>query len=381
MKCLSLVVLVASALLLIAASPSPQSSPSGTNNYYYSSASESPRTNPSPNPLTKGETEKPTQHDQILRNSQPPIGRAIAAPTRRDSIQPLANMQGSEGKQKKNQDWWLARGIRSLIAVAVSWLSATANTIFNGLLVLFTYLLYRVGTTQTKLLKATTQLTSVANAISQEISRESVKVAKLAVQSERPYLLVEKAELNGAVQRTTPLKPPTGDIIIDAIQILNVRERFNEVRKFFPQAIFTFRNYGKGAAIIKELVGILSLVADLPQAKDFSLCSRRTIERDAVGPGDPWVENAFNAVEFLNNEAALSAVRSGTKRLIVYGRLTYTDVSGTGEYETGFLWIFEPPKPFPLFPEESTLETPTIPSTSAPVQAPITITRDFCALL
>jgi len=64
----------------------------------------------------------------------------------------------------------------------------------------------------------------------------SARVAKLAIQADRPYLLVEKATLTGVVSK---LKDQTG------LFALLQGEKLNPPNAFFPQPVFTFSRMRK----------------------------------------------------------------------------------------------------------------------------------------
>jgi len=268
---------------------------------------------------------------------------ASATPTRSPS-EPIANEQGSKGKTKKQHYRWfgLAAAV-GILGVAVTWLGANANTVFNFFLVLFTYLLYKVGDRQTALLEETGRLATEAEKLSRAISKESLEVTKLTAQSTRPYLLVDKAELLG-VMKPRQLSE-SNDIFQTVGELINKPDQFLETNKFLPQARLTFKNFGKGLAAIKEFVGLIDLVAELPPVKDFQRCRPIKPDREVIGPdGELREEGGFISVPLGLNEKALSEIRDRAKTLVVYGRIKYSDVTDTGNYETGFFWIFDAPQ-------------------------------------
>jgi hypothetical protein len=169
-------------------------------------------------------------------------------------------------------------------------------------------------------LKRTTSATETAasaasqNAIAAKDAADAAKqnadAARLTLKSDRPYLLVEKAELAGFPPKTSM------SIVV---------------------AKFTFRNYGKGPALIHEVVLKLKVVSERPAPRDFSGCKEWKATVDAVTPAERLVIPT-DFVDGSIGEEDTTAVINGSKTLIAYGQLRYRDVFDN-PYETGFFWV------------------------------------------
>jgi len=145
-----------------------------------------------------------------------------------------------------------------------------------------------------------------------EAARQSAKAAALSLKANRPYLLVERVEFSSG--------PYRDNILVTA----NI----------------TFRNFGKGPALIDKLLVAMDRVESLPDPRDYSNCITNILTSQAVASGEPTsctIEHALSREE-------MKTVRAGFgNTLIVYGLLTYWDVfKDPVPYETGFLWKFRP---------------------------------------
>src|SRR5262249_25959106 len=148
-------------------------------------------------------------------------------PTPSKPVQPVTKQQVYNGASEKNWDW--------------NFILSILLTAFSGSLVVVTWLLVAVGRKQTEYLKR-----------QEAITKKSVDVAEIALKSDRPYLLVEKAELCGVIAiaklRTDPSSSFAESLKNDVIP------RFEDYQRFQPRVIFHFRNYGKGPALLDEVL-------------------------------------------------------------------------------------------------------------------------------
>jgi hypothetical protein len=351
-----LLILVASALLLSAAKnaaeeqrPRPaihRETPLSKKRKGQATATQADTISPSPTPVI--EPTKPA--------IQPPVADNRAAEIQQDS----------QHKKLKEFDR-LALG--NMTQTILQFLFTAITTIATVYLAKFTYRLVSVTKDLHLATEASTQaanktadaaqaqldFTKAANEQNTKIASENVKaaqlsahVAELAHTAGRPYLVVEKAKVLGVIRRTEkPTK--SGGLLENTFQILTLDEQLNEPSEFFPSASITFKNYGKGVAIIEEIVALISLVSAPPEEHDFSDCHKLSIEREAVGPSGEWIESRIHSLEFLQSQTtALWHITNKDKTLIVYGRVKYRDVAGTEPegYYTEFYWFFEPPRPF-----------------------------------
>lgn len=164
------------------------------------------------------------------------------------------------------------------------------------------------------------------------VTNEMHQVTKLALKIDRPYLVLERAQLTGVLRGDDPIfkEPPQLDQ-------LTIPPRFS------PRVVLEFRNYGKGPVIFGEGLIRIDAFAELPPARDFSGCERMGLQANAVPAGGEW-----HPLAQFNFEADWGAlfpdIAAGRKSLIAYGCVRYTDPVGKDTYETGFCWIFIPPR-------------------------------------
>jgi len=179
-------------------------------------------------------------------------------------------------------------------------------------------------------------------------TKHAADAAKMAATAERPYLLIEKANLDGVVSTSAQRERQTGiegGLLSSLVTMFANPETLNDVSRFFPTAGFTFKNYGKGPALVEDLLATIAVVDELPPPRNFTACQPIAVHPEAVGAGEPLnVRRIFSVTLLEAVEEKVTAIRQSTKTLIVYGRLKYRDVS-KNPHETGFCWIFTPPKP------------------------------------
>ena len=193
-----------------------------------------------------------------------------------------------------------------------------ADTIFNGLLVVFSCLLWWVTRRQVELTEK-----------AEETSRKSLEIAALALKADRPYLLIEQASLGGA---TVTVEESMGSMANQQVGELRPYDRFH------PWATFKFRNYGKGPALLEEILENLCVVETLLNSRDYTACRKSSPFFDAIGTGEPWKLDIFGSGK--HDPSKYEGIRSGKKQLVVYGLVRYRDVFNN-TYETGFSWILE----------------------------------------
>jgi hypothetical protein len=173
---------------------------------------------------------------------------------------------------------------------------------------------------------------------SAQAAQQSVEVGKLALRADRPYVIVEECALMGV--------PDTGPVPWKPTEAAAVGSPIS--------ASITLRNFGKGPAIIVDLVGRLATVVDLPQPKDFTGCQPMVVVRSAPAGNLAGVisairpdEEAKSLAPWLNSfvfdtQERCDAVRQEREKLIFYGLIRYCDVFEE-PYETAFLWKYTPP--------------------------------------
>jgi hypothetical protein len=192
----------------------------------------------------------------------------------------------------------------------------------------FTFLLVLVGVLQ--FLAAFFQWRTARR--SEKAAKESAIAASLSLKNDRPFLILERAELTGVLRGDEPIDQ-------ESVQL----DELKGPPRFFPRVILTFLNYGRGPAILSEGLIQIDAVSELLRPRDFSNCKTMELQANAVSTDKEWSPLA----EF-NFEAdwkmLFPAIADGSKTLIVYGCIRYTDLIGKDIFETGFCWRFVPPR-------------------------------------
>src|SRR5229473_8576249 len=107
--------------------------------------------------------------------------------------------------------------------------------------------------------------------------------------SGRPHLLIEKAQLFGVLKSEVNRgwrHTLDSDFAAKFIQKLQEQHEYLEAREFIPRVVFTFKNCGKGPALIHDLVGLTATMAKMPNGGDLSGCVEANMAKIAFAPGD-----------------------------------------------------------------------------------------------
>ena len=258
------------------------------------------------------ETSQPQEHQTAAQTN--PSSSAVLTPALSPQIgQPTAGQQTGNANANLNQncfDWYAAFGpatwsnwalvIAAVVAACVALRTLGAIGVSN--------------------------LTAIRIA---RATKHAADAAQLAATAERPYLLIEKANLDGVVSKKGEQRTPTGiegALLSNLVTMFANPETLNEASRFFPSAGFTFKNYGKGPALIEDLLATISVVEALPPPHDFTGCQPIAVHPEAVGSGEPLnVRRIFSVTLLEATEEKVTAIRQGTKTLIVYGRLKYRE--------------------------------------------------------
>ena len=155
---------------------------------------------------------------------------------------------------------------------------------------------------------------------------------RAGLRTDRPYLLIEKAEIFG-IRGCDSMGGPTSDIA--------------EYKSFNPYADFTFRNFGKGPALLNEAIIRLYTLKEIPKVDDFTDCKGVDIAQGAVGADSRWklTTNDMRDVSGLFIcEPDYEEFKKGTKTIFAWGRVQYKDVFQK-PYRTVFCWELKQPQP------------------------------------
>lgn len=171
-----------------------------------------------------------------------------------------------------------------------------------------------------------------ATAEAAKAAASGAAAARLALKIDRPYLILEHAQLTGVLRGDDPIRKETPELRELTIPPL-----------FSPRVVLRFRNYGKGPVIFGEGIIRIDALETLPPARDFSGCKRMGLQANAVRAGGIW--HPYAQFNFEADWASLFPdIAAEKKSLMAYGCVRYTDPIGKDTYETGFCWIFIPPR-------------------------------------
>lgn len=203
---------------------------------------------------------------------------------------------------------------------------------FNFFLVVLTAGLVVVGAAQVCLLfrsLAVSRNAAKAAADSVAVAESSVAVSKLALLSDRPYLLTQSAAMPGS-----PAMTPRGEPIWDHIQFI-ARPRF-EVK---------IKNFGKGPALLKRIMATLDIHEGVRGAEEYSsfwIDHTAAVTADAFVPGDEFTVPVFSKYILGVDDRQLKCLENGELYIVAFGALIYEDVF-RNEYTTTFCWMFGAP--------------------------------------
>lgn len=163
---------------------------------------------------------------------------------------------------------------------------------------------------------------------------QTVKVAELSLQSDRPYLLIDKAELIGFY----PSDP---------------YPRQMRDSDYLPLQVGLYlTNYGKGPVVLHEILLQLKMIqaGEYPAARDYSDCRplrvkgpsdwRAAYVRKIIKPDGPF-EMLTDEAEGPSGQKSRQTISTNSQTLIAYGVVRYRDVFER-PYETGFCWVYDP---------------------------------------
>ena len=158
------------------------------------------------------------------------------------------------------------------------------------------------------------------------VAQESVEISKLALLSDRPYLLIDDAKILGWQIKDIgyPNAPPSPETVPLLVE-------------------FSMQNYGKGPAIIEEILTcvIARPPQQLPAPRDYGQCvpvPLSSVRIVAPGQPSPFRTDSHDGLTVSARRAELS---TGQEHLIAYGCVRYQDTAHR-RWETGFLWMFHP---------------------------------------
>ena len=164
---------------------------------------------------------------------------------------------------------------------------------------------------------------------SADATKQTVRIAELALRAERPYVLIDEIRIIG----TEP--PPSHG------GLANLTDEGEERRPIL--CTVRFRNFGKGTARIIKIVGKVTIQEDWPQ-ENVRGTQTHGIEKGAVPAGELLsFEMARGMEESLYlTRPEFNSLDDRTTKLVAYGALVYGDVTGEQVYFTNFAWHFAP---------------------------------------
>jgi hypothetical protein len=294
---------------------------------------QTPRPGPQVTESLSGQRKEAPEHNQAQPQPAPTANSAKPEPPHGDASPGMGRTDIHQSK--RSWVWTIWTWTSGMSAQGFFTFVVAAATVA---IAVFTWLLWRATDEMKK-----------ASADSASAAKKSAQVAELALHVDRPFLLVESAKLDGVVEPTFAIpgaaKAIWGPLASGDMSLAERAERLKGVIQFSPNAAFTFKNYGKGPAILKDAVAGIVVLAELPPARDFSGLNKLFYDIQAIGAEESWTTFRFYQWGTITGEqqaADVAAIASEAKRLIVYGRVRYQDVF-KDDYETGFCWLFRPP--------------------------------------
>jgi hypothetical protein len=158
------------------------------------------------------------------------------------------------------------------------------------------------------------------------VAKKSVEIAKLSLHLDRPYLITHSFELEGF--------PLANDA--EGVQRAQKRGLLVEGR-------FSIKNFGKGPALMNEMLVCIKAVEKVPASRDYAICNRLDdFLKINVLNADSETEQGREFLYGSITPEDYGAIIVNKKTLIFYGIIRYRDVF-EGVYETGFCWQYSAP--------------------------------------
>jgi hypothetical protein len=158
------------------------------------------------------------------------------------------------------------------------------------------------------------------------VAKKSVEIAQLSLHLDRPYLIAHSFELGGF--------PLANDA--EGVQRAQKRGLLVEGR-------FSIKNFGKGPALINEMLVCIKAVETVPASRDYAICNQLDdFLKINVLNADSETEQGREFLYGSITPEDYGAIIVDKKTLIFYGIIRYRDVF-EGIYETGFCWQYSAP--------------------------------------
>ena len=218
------------------------------------------------------------------------------------------------------EEWQRLAGLRAALA-AIAW-NPILLTLFNGLLVLFAYRLWRTST----------GVEDAVRAQSAEITR-SIAVLKDAAEATRQTAEAALLQARASVGVELPR------LELSDIRLLHADESIRQALKS-PAAALAFTNHGRTTAFLTTRCIELRLADALPEEPEYRAIEPLEIA-EAVVSGGSVAAGAEQRLGELG-EAEVEAVRLGRRTLWVYGFVAFRDFLGI-EHRKGFCLRWLPP--------------------------------------
>jgi len=216
--------------------------------------------------------------------------------------------------------WARATPLRTALAEA-AW-TALLLTLFNGLLVVFAYRLWRTSARLTDALGAQSQAMTQTLGILKDTAETTRQIADAALLQARASVGVELPRLE-----------------LNAVDLVHADESIRQALKA-PAVSLRFANHGRTTAFLTARCVELRLANELPAEPEY-----RAVEQletaEAVASGETAKVGADQRLGELG-EAEVEALRLGRRTLWVYGFVAFRDFLGI-EHRKGFCLRWLPP--------------------------------------
>jgi hypothetical protein len=219
-----------------------------------------------------------------------------------------------------DREWQRLAGLRAALA-AIAW-NPILLTLFNGLLVLFAYRLWRTSK----------GVEDAVRAQSAEITR-SIAVLKDAAEATRQTAEAALLQARASVGVELPR------LELSDIRLLHADESIRQALKS-PATALAFTNHGRTTAFLTTRCIELRLADALPEEPEYRAIEPLEIAEAVVSGGSVAAGAAQRLGEL--GEAEVEALRLGRRTLWVYGFVAFRDFLGI-EHRKGFCLRWLPP--------------------------------------
>jgi hypothetical protein len=268
----------------------------------------------------------------VAAEQQAPSLRTVIAPTPAAEPPARAAAPGPALRAASSEDWlataisWTAAewqrlaGLRAALA-EIAW-NPILLTLFNGLLVLFAYRLWRTSRSVEEAVHAQSTEMTRSIAVLKDAADATRQIAEAALLQARASVGVELPRLE-----------------LSDVRLLHADESIRQALKS-PAATLAFTNHGRTTAFLTTRCIELRLADALPEEPEYRAIEPLEIAEAVVSGGSVEAGAEQHLGELGEDE--VEALRLGRRTLWVYGFVAFRDFLGI-EHRKGFSLRWRPP--------------------------------------